>query len=355
MRSESLDFLKSIADTPSPSGKEHDIAKLFSDYVGPYADRVAIDINGNVLASINPDAETRIMLAGHMDEIGFIVQYISEYGLVHFGPVGGNDGAVAVGQRVWIKGREFVPGVVGYKAAQMLEPSEQTQKPAIKDLWIDIGASSRDEAEKLVSLGDTATLDNEFQPLHGSRAAARAFDNKAGLFIIAEALRLLSEDGGLAEAVGVYAVATVQEEIGSRGAQTAAFHINPKTAIAVDMGQAKDIPGILARQYGVFHVGKGPGIAKGANTNPVVFSLLCDTAKEDGIPYQVTVIPGTSPTDERVLQVSRSGVATGLLEIPLRYMHTPSEVLDLTDVENCARLMAAYCRRIKANTDFTPR
>ncbi len=355
MRAESLEFLRSIVETPSPSGFEEEVAQLYRDYVRPYADEVTTDVLGNVIAAINPDAEVRIMLSGHMDEIGFIIHYISEYGLLHFGPVGGNDGGVAVGQRVWVRNAgQMIPGVVGYKAVHLMEPSELGLKPELSNLWIDIGASSKEEAEKLVSLGASATHDNGFQLLNENYAAGRAFDNKAGVLIIADALRLLREEGGLDPNVGVFAVATTQEEIGSRGAKTAAFAINPRTALAVDMGQAKDYPGIVKRRVGEFALGKGPGISRGANTNPKVFNMLRRAAADAAIEVQVTVTPGQSPTDERQLQVTRGGIASGLVEVPLRYMHTPSEVLCLDDVDAASRLMAQFCRLVRADTDFVP-
>jgi endoglucanase len=289
-----------------------------------------------------------------MDEIGFVIHHIDENGFLFFSTLGGHDSTVPIGQRVYVHGKSRTPGVVGRKAIRVLGPDEMKAKPKMSDLWIDIGASSREEALGPVELGDAVTFQYEFQPLAGDCAAARAFDNKAGLFIVAEALRLLKEDGGLDPGVAVFSVATVQEEIGSRGAETAAFAIAPQTAIAVDMGQALDYPGIDPREYGVLDIGKGPGISKGANTNRVVFDRLRAAAERDGIPYQVSITPGTSPTDANALQTSRGGVATGLLEIPLRYMHTPSEVISLTDVEACARLLAAYCRSVTPETDFKP-
>jgi putative aminopeptidase FrvX len=303
---------------------------------------------------INPNGRMKIMLAGHMDEIGFMVHYISDDGFLHFSSIGGNDSAVADGQRVWVHGRERVAGVIGGKAMHLQTPDEQKQKPAIKDLWIDVGARTKAEAEEVISLGDAITVQTEFSHLLGDRATARAFDNKAGVLVVAEAHRLLKAEGGLDPDVAVYGVATVQEEIGSRGATTSAFNINPQTALAVDMGQALDFPHLVTSEHGEFFVGKGPGIPKGANTNPEVFRLLTKAADSNGIPYQVSATPSTSPTDARVLQINRSGTAAGLLEVPLRYMHTPSEVISLIDVEDCARLMAAYCRMVTPQTDFNP-
>jgi endoglucanase len=243
----------------------------------------------------------KIMLAGHMDEIGFIIHYIDENGLLYFGTIGGHDSVIPVGQRVWVHGRECLTGVVGRKAIHLLDPAELKKKPDFTDLWIDIGATSRADAEAVVQLGDVVTFQYGFQPLLGDLATARAFDNKAGVFIVGETMRILKQQGGLHEDVGVYGVATVQEEIGSRGAKTAAFALGAQTGLAVDMGHARDIPGISLRQHGQLDVGKGPGVSRGANTNHAVFALIVAAARDENIPYQTTVTPGTSPTDAQAL------------------------------------------------------
>jgi putative aminopeptidase FrvX len=354
MRERSLEFLKALVTAPSPSGFEHDVAKLYRDYAGQYADRVTTDVHGNVTAILNPDAPMRIMLAGHMDEIGFIIHHISDEGLLYFSAIGGHDSVVPVGQMVWVHGKELIPGAIGRKAIHLLSPDDLQAKPSIKDLWIDIGASSRAEAEAVVRLGDVATFQYSFQHLLGDRAVARAFDNKAGLFVVAEAIRLLREEGGLPSSVGIYGLGTVQEEIGSRGAQTSASGIGPQTGLAVDMEHAIDYPGVSAAQHGQLDLGKGPSILRGANTNPVVFDLLRQAAQAENIPYQLRIAPGSTPTDANAMQINGPGMATGLVGIPLRYMHTPCEVLSLKDVENCARLMAAYCRRVTTETNFIP-
>lgn len=220
---------------------------------------------------------------------------------------------------------------------------KQSKRPEIKSLWIDIGASSRTEAESAVRLGDPISFQQDFQALAGERAAARGFDNKAGVFIAAEALRLLRDGGDLHNGVGVYAVATVQEEIGSRGVQTAAFGINAATGLAVDMDHAIDYPGANPSQNGDLQIGKGPTVSRGPNINHTVFDLVTEAARDEGIPYQVSVFAKATPTDAGAMQINRSGMATGLLGVPIRYMHTPSETLSLRDVEDCARLVAAYC------------
>jgi putative aminopeptidase FrvX len=355
MHPSSLAFLRTIVDTPSPSGYEERAAEVYRQYTRDFADAVLTDVHGNVSAILNPNAEMKIMLAGHMDEIGFIVHHISDDGLIYFSGIGGHDSAIPAGQRVWIHGKERVPGVIGRKAIHLLEDEERKKKPELKDLWIDVGATKREEVEEVIELGDVVTYQYEFQPLMGDRAAARGFDNKMGSFIVAEALRLLKADGGLDEGVGVYAVATVQEEIGLRGARTAAFAIHAQSGLAVDVNHAIDTPGLSKTRYGTVEVGKGPNITRGANTNPIVFRMVREAAEEDGIPLQIDVRPGGTGTDGNAMQINRSGMAVGVMGVPLRYMHTPCELLSLKDVEDCARLMAAYCRRVKPDTDFTPR
>ncbi len=355
MRSESLAFFQEIVNTPSPSGYEEAAAEAYRNYCKPFADDIKTDVHGNTWAALNPDAETRIMLAGHMDEIGFIVHYISDEGMLYFKTIGGQDTTIIAGQRVWVHGRNRVAGVIGRKAIHLLDEEERKKRPELKDMWIDIGAHSRDEAENFVQLGDVATFQWEFQPLLGDRATARGFDNKMGSFIVAEALRLLKSVGGLHPKVGVFAVATVQEEIGLRGARTASFGIDPITGLAVDVNHAVDYPGVPKSRYGQLDVGKGPSVMRGANANPVVFKLLCEAAALEHIPFQVDVEAAGTGTDGNAMQINRAGMATGIVGVPLRYMHTPCEVLSLTDVVDCARLMAGYCRQVTPDTDFTPR
>ena len=170
MRPESLEFFKAIVNVPSPSGFEEHAAEIYRSYTKTFADQVTTDVHGNVAAILNPDAEMKIMLAGHMDEIGFLIHYIGDDGLLYFSTIGGHDSVIPVGQRVWVHGKERIPGVIGRKAIHLLTDEERKKKPEIDDLWIDIGVSSRDEAEKLLSLGDPVTYQTEFQMLQGDRA-----------------------------------------------------------------------------------------------------------------------------------------------------------------------------------------
>jgi len=354
MNSSSLEFLEAIVKTSSPSGYEAGLAELYRSYILPYADNVRTDVMGNVTAVINSEAEFKVMIAAHMDEIGLMIHHISDDGFLHFQMIGGNDSIIADGQRVWIQGKDRVPGVVGRKSMTVQSPSEMKQKPATKELWVDIGAKSKEEAENVVSLGDVATFQPEFQALLSGRATGRAFDNKAGVFAMAETMRYIVEGGKLNPQIGVYAVASVQEEIGSRGAQTAAYSIAPQIAVAIDMGVATDIPSLMPHDYGLLALGKGPAISRGPNTNQALYTMLRRTAEKTGRPFQIRPDPASSPTDARVLQITRGGAAAALLEVPLRYMHTPCEVLDLDDIDGCARLLAAFCESLEPNLEFRP-
>ena len=340
---------------PSPSGFEERAAEVYRNYSKQFADEIKTDVHGNVAAILNPNAGMKIMLAGHMDEIGFLIHYISDDGLLYFSTIGGHDTTVPIGQRVWIHGKEQVAGIIGRKAIHLLKDEERKKKPEIEDMWIDIGASNREEVEKLISLGDPVTYQYEFQMLQGDRATARGFDNKMGSFIVAETIRLLKKDGGLDPNVGVYAVATVQEEIGLRGAKTSSYWINAQSGLAVDVNHAIDYPGVSKSKYGQLDVGKGPSVTRGANANPIVLKMIREACEKEGIPYQMDVAGGGTSMDGNAMQLNRAGMAVGITGVPLRYMHTPVELLSLTDVENCAKLMAAYCRTVNPDTDFTPR
>lgn len=355
MRKESLAFFKDIVNAPSPSGYEMPAAEVYRNYTKKFADEVKTDVMGNVWAIIAPDAKRKIMLAGHLDEIGFTAHYVSDEGLIYFRAIGGHDSVIPVGQRVWIhakKGR--VPGVIGRKAIHLLTPKEREVKPEINDLWIDIGASNRAKVMKRIELGDVITYQWEFQELDGDVVTARGFDNKMGAFIVAEALRLLSADRPVKD-VGVIAVGTVQEEIGLRGARTSAYATGAEVGLAVDVTHATDYPTIDKRKEGELKMGAGPVVARGANINHVVFDLIMKAAKEEKIPVQIEIEPGGTGTDANAMQVAGRGMATGLLGAAIRYMHTPVETLSLKDVQQCAQLMAAFCRKVTGKTDFVPR
>jgi len=352
MRTESLDFLQQLVDTPSPSGFEQPGQSVVRDYVSRFADEVRTDVMGNVIAALNPDGKPRLMLAGHCDEIGFMVRYITDQGFIHFSPIGGVDAHLVPGQKVHIQtSRGPVLGVVGKKAIHLMEPEERKKVLEFHQQWIDIGASGRKDAEKRVRIGDPVTFATTFERLKGSIAVARGFDDKMGSFVVMEALRLASR-GKLKAAL--FAVSTVQEEIGLRGATTSAFAIAPDAAIAVDVTHGTDYPDADKKRFGDVKLGAGPVLHRGANMNPVVIDRLLRTTAKARLKHQMIGVPGHSGTDAWAIQLARGGVATGLVSVPLRYMHTPIEVLDLRDLESTAKLLAAFAAALTPNIDFIP-
>ncbi len=352
MLNESFDVLKRLVDTPGPSGYEQNVQKIYREEIAPYADSVRTDIIGNVIAERNPSGSPRIMLAGHADEIGFQIRYINEDGFLYFGTIGGHDPVVTVGQRVNIHTATGpILGVLGRRAVHLMEPEERAKGVKLDDLWIDIGATDRKSAEEIVAIGDCVTYAQQMEHLLGDICTARSFDNKMGVFVLIETLRLLKEKE---LAASVYAVSTVQEEIGLRGARTSAFGVDPIVGIATDVCHAMDYPGADKKKVGDVRLGRGPVITRGANINPKVFQLLVQTAKEMDLPYQIEAIPTGTGTDANAMQLARSGMATGLISVPLRYMHTPCEVMNIDDIENAAKLMAGFCERVTTDHDWTP-
>jgi len=335
-------FLTELLETRSPSGYETEAQAVFDRHVKPAADSYAQDAMGNRLATLNPSGDPTLMLAGHIDELGLIITYINDKGFIYFDTIGGQDRTMISGRRVIIQtARGKVKGITGKRAIHLMDEADRKKVPEIHELWIDIGARSKKEALERVGIGDVATFDHGFELIHGSLGAARAFDDKVGAYIVGETLiRLARSRRRLA--AKVVSVATTQEEIGVRGATTAVYAVNPHIAIAVDVGHATDHPDCDQRKYGETKLGGGPMLCRGANINPKVYERLVAAAKKLGIPYQVEADPRPTGTDARAIQVGRAGVATGLVSVPLRYMHTPSEMVDLEDVEHCVQLLVEF-------------
>ena len=353
MRDESLAFLRELLEAPSPSGYEQPVQEIWRRRTAPLVDRVHRDLHGNVIAAIQPDREPRLLLAGHCDELGFLVQHVADEGFIYFSAVGGHDVGIVPGRRVVIHAAGGpIPGVIGKRAIHLMTQEERKKVPELHEIWIDIGAASREEALSLVRIGDPITYDQGFRALHGGLAVGRAFDDKAGAFVVSEVLRTVRESGNLS--VGLYGVSTVQEEIGLRGATTSTFGVNPTVGIAIDVTHATDHPDTDKRKIGDIRLGRGPVICRGANVNPRVFDLLVATASEEQIPYQIEAAARGTGTDANAIQLSRGGVATGLIGLPLRYMHTPSEVISLSDLEHAARLLTGFSQRLGPETELTP-
>ncbi|MCC6484327.1 MAG: M42 family metallopeptidase [Armatimonadetes bacterium] len=357
MDKQSLDFLRCLVETPSPSGFEQPAQRVFRDYVSRFADTVSTDVLGTVTAVQNVEGRPRVMIAGHCDQIGFIISHISDEGFLYFRRIGGIDPTACVSQRVVIDSKEGpVHGVVGRKAIHLQEPDDRTKAPTIESLWIDIGAENKADAEKAVRLGDAGVFVQNFRVLRDNRAVSMAFDNKMAIWIVAETMRLLKERPDRTQKLqaAVYGVATVQEEIGGPGASASSFNIDPDIAIVIDVGHATDHPGVEKTKAGDYSLDKGPILSRGANVNPVVFDRLCECAEDVKISYQTEAIGGRSATDADPIQGSRSGVAVGLIHVPLRYMHTPSEMISLTDMENTAKLLAEFVSRLNPQISFVP-
>jgi putative aminopeptidase FrvX len=346
-----LDFLEKFVNTPSPSGFERPAQDVWRSYVSRFADKVDSDVQGNAIGILNERGKPRVMLVGHCDEIGFMVRYVNDQGFIYFGGIGGIDTNIIPAKRVVIHtAKGPVKGVVGRIAIHMQDKDDEKKVPKMHDMWIDIGAKNREEALGRVAVGDPIVFDVGYEVLFGDLAVARGFDDKMGAFVVAEALRLLAEDKGVKAAV--YGVSSVQEEISFAGASTSAFSIDPQIAIAVDVGSATDTPGVSKEKHGETKLGLGPIIDRGSSVSPRVEETLMQVARDNNIPFQVAASPKWTGTDADAVFKSRAGVACGLLSVPNRYMHTPVEVIHLGDLENCARLMAAFVRCLDEKTDF---
>jgi putative aminopeptidase FrvX len=355
MRKESFEFLQRLVAAPSPSGYEQPAQRIFRDYVGPFA-QVSTDVMGNAFAYVKSGRKDppRVMLIGHSDEIGFQIKYIDDNGFIYFGAIGGVDPHLLPGQRVNIVGRKgVVPGVIGKKPIHLMEPKDRETVVKLESQYIDIGASGKKEAEQLVRIGDPATFSWGLEKLHGDRVTSRGFDDKAGSFVVAEVIRRVAEAAKTPQ-IDLYGVSSVQEEVGLRGGVTSSYSIKPDIGICVEVDFSTDQPDVERKHNGDVALGKGPILPRGANINPALFELLADTASRKKIPVQFTGIPRATGTDANVMQISRGGVATALVKIPLRYMHTPVEVLSLSDLENAVKLIVETLYRIKGKEAFIP-
>ena len=355
MRKESLEFLGKLVAAPSPSGYEQPAQRVFRSYIERFA-HVTGDVLGNVYGCIEGkgDNRPRVMLIGHSDEIGLQVRYIDDNGFIYFGAIGGVDPHLTPGQRVTVhSGKKAFTGVIGRKPIHLLEAKDRESVTKLDNQYIDIGAASKKECEKLVRIGDPVTFANGLERLYGDRVTSRGFDDKAGSFVVAEVLRLVAANRKKLS-IDLYGVSSVQEEVGLRGGTTSSYTVNPDIGICVEVDFSTDQPDVEKKHNGDVKLGKGPILPRGANINPALFDLLATTAAELKIPVQFTGIPRATGTDANVMQISRGGVATALVKIPLRYMHTPVEVLALGDLEHAVKLITATLDKITDKNVFIP-
>ncbi len=357
MRPASFEFLKALAEAPSPSGYEQPVQKVFRKYIEAHVDEVKTDVLGNTFGLIKGQGKgiLTVMLAGHCDEVGFMVKYIDDNGFLYFSSIGGVDDQLLPGKRVWIHSQKKpVMGVIGRKPIHLIDPKDREKVIQAYNQFIDIGARDKKEAEKLVKIGDPVTFDGGLEKLSGDRIISRGFDDKVGSFVVAEVLRRIGERKERPRCM-VYGVSTVQEELGLRGATTSAYQIQPDIGIAVEVGHASDYPDMDKKRFGEYKLGAGPIIARGANINPAVYDLLIKTAGKMRIPVQILGAPRPTGTDANVIQLSRKGVATGLVSVPLRYMHTPTEVLSLKDLEAACELLVGFIFTLNEKMTFIPK
>jgi putative aminopeptidase FrvX len=345
------DTLHRLLTAAGPSGYEHAPAAVFREAAAAFAE-VTHDTVGSTVARVPGTGSGRsLAIVGHIDEIGLIVHHIDDDGYLWFTGVGGWDPIILVGQRVTLTTRSGpIPGVVGKKPIHLMREDDRKKVPLLKDLHIDIGAADGEQARRLVRVGDVAVISGEPVEMPGNRFVSRSMDNRLGCYVALETARLVAEAGG---APGdVYALAVTQEEITFAGARTTAYSLQPDVAIAVDVTFATDQPGIDEKEIGRHRFGTGPVLTRGSTLDPQIFELLHETAEAEGIPFSVAASARGTGTDADAIHVSRAGIPSGVVSVPLRYMHSPVEMVQLDDVENAARLLAAFAQRLAPDTDF---
>lgn len=352
MRKDSYEFLKEIQETASPSGFEQPVQRIVRRRMKPFADEMHGDVHGNLIVGLNPKGSPRVMLAGHCDQIGLMVNFVDDNGFIFFTAIGGIDTSVLPGSRVVVHSKNGpVDGVIGRKPVHVLKADERGKSIEMREMWIDIGAKNKKEVLEIIEIGDPVTFRLEMVPLANDFVTSPAFDNKCGTFVVMEALRLCAIKK---VKCALFAVSTVQEEIGLRGARTSAYGVDPQVGIAVDVTHGTDYPDIDKRVHGDIKLGLGPTIATGPNINPPLEQLLVKTAKAKRIAYQREAEPSATGTDANAIQLSRAGIATALVGIPNRYMHTQVEVVSLIDLEAAAKLLSETIAMIDRRTNFIP-
>jgi endoglucanase len=345
-------FLINLLAASGVSGYEQPVQNVVRKYAQAFADDIKTDLHGNVIMSLNPNAPVRLMLAGHADQIGLLVSHVDEKGFIFMQTVGAWDAQQLVGQRVsvWTDNGP-INGVISRKPIHLMDADERRQVVKAKDLWVDIGAQDREQALSVVEIGDPITLQLGYQELQNNLINAPAIDNRCGVWVVVEALRRAAANG---VQCGVFAVSTVQEEIGLRGAKTAAYGIQPQIGIAVDVTHATDCPTIDQRQLGEVKLSFGPVIVRGPNMNPRVVERLMAIGHENDIPFQNSVTGRAAANDANALQVTREGVATGVIAIPNRYMHSGVETISLNDLNHAAQLLAHFAASVASVEEFIP-
>jgi putative aminopeptidase FrvX len=347
------DFLERLLTATAPSGYETPAAEVWRKHAESFASDVGWDTVGSSVARVDAGGEGAplVGLVGHIDEIGLVVKHIASEGVLRFGTIGGWDPQVLVGQRVTVlTGNGPVAGVVGRKPIHLLEEDERKQVAKFEQMYIDIGASDRDDAARVVSVGDPAVIAAGPEELANGRIASKAMDNRLGAYVVLEAARRAAAEGG--SRWNIAAIAAAQEETTFAGARTSAFALDMQACIVVDVTFASDIPDSDPAKTGEAKLGHGPQISRGANLHPRMTELLVEAAEAESIPFTVAVPGRNSGTDADAIHFARAGVPCGLVSVPLRYMHSPVETVQLSDVEHAIELLAATCLRLDPGEDY---
>jgi endoglucanase len=352
MNEDQFAFLQRLVESTGPSGYEEETQNIWRERVQDVAESIRTDPLGSSIAVLNGSGEPRVMLDAHIDEIGFQVKYIDENGFLYFSPIGGFDPSTLAGNRVRIIGKNGpVLGVIGRKPTHLIDPDERKKAPEIKKMWIDIGAGSQEEARSLIDIGDAGGRAHGMARLQGNVVTSNSLDDRVGCYVVAEVFRALAANP---PGAAVFAASSTQEEIGMRGAHAAAYGIDAQIGIAVEVTHASDHPQASRTELGDIRFGAGPVLTRGANTNPRILRRLIEAGEAEGVPYQIEAEPRGTATDQNPMQLTRAGMATGLISIPLRYMHTPSEVISTDDVDATVALITRFVRDLAPDTNITP-
>lgn len=346
MTNEQKQFLISLVNTPAPSGHEEPVQKIWYNEVKTFCPDIHKDSHGNLTAVLNPGMKKSIMIVGHSDEIGLIVNYINNEGFIYVRPIGGVDANILASHRARIlTSKGVIPAAIARTSLHLLTPALRDKKLELHDIWLDIGAKNRKDAEKYISVGDPVVFGGDYEEMTNGTAMARCWDNRIGIYVVAETLRRLKKTKGLKSTV--YGVSSVQEETGVWGAGNSAYSNKPDAAIAIDVIPCSDQPEIPKERFGETKLGLGPVITKGVRTNNKMAAELIDTAKKKKIPYQVDVDYGHTWTDADPISQVRGGIPIGVVSVPTRYLHSSVETLSLKDIDLTVDLLVEYISKSK--------
>lgn len=356
MKKDNLNFLLKFLSEPSPSGNEIAAAAAFRNRLDDIVDAIHVDVMGNSIAVLNPKASFKVMLAGHYDEIGLQITYIDDSGLLYFRAAGGvtRQCLPATEVEVLAEGKR-ISGVIGCKPIHFMDASERDKAPELKNMWIDVGAESKADVEKLkIRIGDAVAVKPNAKVMGTNRVMSKGLDDKIGAFVVTEVMRRLAERKKELK-VGVYGVGTVQEEIGLRGAHVSAFGVNPNVGFCIDVSFTTDTPDIDRKTIGDLALGRGPILVRNADNNPVLATRIRKVANAKKYPYQETAGRGaTGGNDTSAMQMTRAGVATASFGVPNRYMHSPAEMVDVRDVESTISILVETILSFKGTETFRP-